>query len=392
MFLHHTLTFRVPLLPLWAIALVYLTSSVIFWHYRNGSWAHYARPFFRSAILGAVFWTEFAIWLSAPTAVQAAYWYLPNLYITSMSESLYVVYDRAVWPQLWPTVYAIGALGVLVTIGFTLTGHTVAMGRCLDGFYNLPIHPPIWLTIGELLTYGGSFTGFMIPSFYMIRVSHATTFRIYAVLSWISIPIYLNDVLGVRYFVTPYPMSWIASVFWIVIFWIELGRQIQKTQDRLQYDANTHAISRGYGEVLLQNWLQKGPVGLIYLDVDHFKQVNDTFGHHIGDLVLQAVVTRAQETCRAGDAIIRLGGDEFVIALPKIDPVEGERIMIRWNQAFHNPPIVAQTEDRTVMRPITLSLGWTWAPAGSSVERALHHGDTAMYAVKAVHHARQQPS
>jgi len=394
MFVYHSVTMRAPLLPMWGIALVYLTSSVVFLHYRTGSWARYARPFFRSALLGGVFWIEFALWLGAPTAHQAALWYLPNLpllllYITSMSESLYVVYGRAVWPRLWPSIYIIGGLGLLVTIGLTLFGHTIPMGRSLDNFYNIPQHPPLWLTLSELLTYAGSFTGFLLPSFYFIRTPHERAFRTYAFLSLASIPIYLNDVLGVRYFVTPYPLSWIASIFWITIFWIELGGQIQATQERLQYDANTHAISRGYGEILLQSLLSKQPVGIIYLDVDHFKRVNDTFGHHVGDQVLQAVVQRARAICRSEDAVVRLGGDEFVICLPGVDSADQDAIMARFNQGFHTPAILAKSDDHVLMQPITLSLGWTWASRGTSVDRALHYGDTAMYVIKAQHHQTQ---
>lgn len=397
MFLHHSVTIMDPLLPMWGIALVYLTSSVVFLHYRTGSWARYARPFFRSALLGAAFWIEFALWLSAPTAQQASQWYLPNLpllllYITSMSESLYVVYNRDVWSRLWPSIYLIGGVGLVVTIGLTLTGHTVPMGRSLDGFYNLPLHPPIWLTLSELLTYAGSFAGFLLPSFYFVRAPHTRrAFRIYALLSLASIPIYLNDVLGVRYFVTPYPLSWIASVFWIIIFWIELGGQIQATQERLQYDANTHAISRGYGEIVLQSLLSQQSLGIIYLDVDHFKRVNDTFGHHIGDQVLRAVVERAQAACRSGDTIIRLGGDEFVICLPGAEQTDQHAIMTRFDHAFHTPPILAKSDDGILVQPIALSLGWTWAPRGTSVDRALHHGDTAMYAIKAQHHHPHSP-
>jgi len=394
MFLHHSTIVMDPLIPLWGIALVYLTSSVVFLHYRTGSWARYARPFFRSALLGAAFWVEYAVWLGSPTAHQAALWYLPHLvllllYITSMSEALYVVYGRAVWPWLWPGTYTFGGLGLLVAIGFTLLGHTIPMTRGLDGFYNMPLHPSIWLTLSELLTYAGSFTVFLLPSFYFIRAPHKRAFRTYAFLSLVSIPIYLNDVIGIRYFVTPYPLSWIASVFWIIVFWIELGGQIQATQERLQYDANTHAISRGYGEILLQSLLSKQPVGIIYLDVDHFKRVNDTFGHHVGDQVLQAVVQRARAICRSGDVIIRLGGDEFVICLPGADPANQDTIMARWNQAFHTPPMLAQSDDHVLVQPIALSLGWTWAAQGTSVDRALHHGDTAMYAIKAQHHQSQ---
>ena len=63
----------------------------------------------------------------------------------------------------------------------------------------------------------------------------------------------------------------------------------------------------------------KTPFAIVSLDLDHFKEVNDTYGHHIGDEVLKAVAEKCQETIRKTDFLGRIGGEEFAIGMPNID-------------------------------------------------------------------------
>lgn len=65
---------------------------------------------------------------------------------------------------------------------------------------------------------------------------------------------------------------------------------------------------------------------LLYIDVDHFKAINDTWGHQAGDKVLVAIARRLEQICRPGDTIVRLGGDEFVVVLPNVDSCTAKQV------------------------------------------------------------------
>lgn len=82
---------------------------------------------------------------------------------------------------------------------------------------------------------------------------------------------------------------------------------------------------------------------VLFVDLDHFKKINDTYGHHVGDLVLKAVSTCILQTCRNSDLIGRVGGEEFSIFLPETD-ISGAMIFaekLRANIEQLLPPIIA---------------------------------------------------
>ena len=121
------------------------------------------------------------------------------------------------------------------------------------------------------------------------------------------------------------------------------------------------------------------PVAVMILDLDRFKEVNDTLGHHIGDLLLQQVGVRLQSTLREGDTIARLGGDEFAILLPV---VAGERAAAQ----------VARKIVEVLEEPFTLK-GWTFdieasigialcPEHGNTVDALMQRADVAMYLAK----------
>ena len=83
------------------------------------------------------------------------------------------------------------------------------------------------------------------------------------------------------------------------------------------------------------------PVAVLMCDIDHFKQINDQHGHHVGDDVICALVAVARNTMRDSDSIARWGGEEFVLLLPRTTLDGGRQFADRLRQAFAQRPITA---------------------------------------------------
>ena len=94
-----------------------------------------------------------------------------------------------------------------------------------------------------------------------------------------------------------------------------------------------------YLDTRIEEARQKAAIfGLIYVDLDLFKQVNDLYGHHIGDLYLQEVPLRMKQQLRTDDMLARLGGDEFAVLLPLVrNRAEVEEIAQRLEHCFDDP-------------------------------------------------------
>jgi diguanylate cyclase (GGDEF)-like protein len=119
---------------------------------------------------------------------------------------------------------------------------------------------------------------------------------------------------------------------------------------------------------------------VMLMDLNHFKEINDTLGHHQGDRLLQEVATRLRATVRASDTVARLGGDEFGILLygtasPDDAGAVAETVLTRLREPF--------LVDATTLQ-IGGSIGLAWCPEhGSDVETLIQRADIAMYAAKA---------
>jgi two-component system, cell cycle response regulator len=115
-------------------------------------------------------------------------------------------------------------------------------------------------------------------------------------------------------------------------------------------------------------------LGLIRVDIDHFKDINDTRGHQAGDRVLADVARRLAGAVRGGDELARWGGDEFVVLLPDTDRAGIVRAAERLRAAVASAPVAGI--------PVTISAGWAhWA--GDTADDLLVRADRALYAAKA---------
>ena len=157
---------------------------------------------------------------------------------------------------------------------------------------------------------------------------------------------------------------------------LALAERRAKT-DALTGLANNRNVQDTVKRMVAQASRTVAPLAALALDLDHFKQINDSYGHPIGDAVLAAVGSTLTATVRDGDFVGRAGGEEFLILLPDTN-TDGAQLVAETIRAA-----VAAIAIPTVERPITASLGIAILPdhAGDATS-LLRHADQALYTAK----------
>ncbi|RBA23599.1 PAS domain S-box-containing protein/diguanylate cyclase (GGDEF)-like protein [Herminiimonas fonticola] len=151
-----------------------------------------------------------------------------------------------------------------------------------------------------------------------------------------------------------------------------------------QYDQLTALPNRGFLYDRLKVALatarrEQGRLSVLYLDLDKFKQVNDTLGHDIGDLLLQEVAKRLKQCMRESDTVARIGGDEFVVLLPSISlPEQAELVAEKVRHAL-NSPFNINGHYLNIRSSIGIAL---YPEHGDNEQQLLKHADNAMYLAK----------
>jgi diguanylate cyclase (GGDEF)-like protein len=121
------------------------------------------------------------------------------------------------------------------------------------------------------------------------------------------------------------------------------------------------------------------PLAVLFVDLDHFKQLNDSLGHGAGDRVLQAVANLLRSATRESDTVARLGGDEFVILIEQLDdPQRVIAVLHKLHERFQLPMLIDGHEVQ-----VQASMGVSLFPRdGDDIESLLQQADRAMYAAK----------
>lgn len=149
----------------------------------------------------------------------------------------------------------------------------------------------------------------------------------------------------------------------------------QKLKEELYKDPLTGAYNRRYYEEVVRKSI--GPAGIALMDVDDFKICNDTYGHHAGDLALEAAASAIQSCIRSSDLLIRYGGDEFLLVLPGIpsDILQGKLEQICTAAQMASVPGYPHFR-------VSLSIGGTIQSITDPVERIVRRADWLMYQAK----------
>jgi diguanylate cyclase (GGDEF)-like protein len=165
----------------------------------------------------------------------------------------------------------------------------------------------------------------------------------------------------------------------------QLAGAVAAVQELVVRDALTGLFNRKHMQDLLQHERERfRRTGVRFcvalIDVDHFKQVNDRWGHHTGDEVLAGVARAAQQALRDSDVICRWGGEEFLVLMPDTEPVcNGLKAMARLRSSVRRLPAPAQAPGLAV----TFSAGLATPLDDETIEQTLARADRALYAAKA---------
>ena len=182
----------------------------------------------------------------------------------------------------------------------------------------------------------------------------------------------------------------------IILLAIEDITERKKYEEKIQQMAfhdsltglpNRKLFSDRLGIVLAQAKRNKKKVGIVMLDLDNFKDVNDTLGHDVGDTFLKAVAERLSVTLRKSDTVARFGGDEFVLIFPDMEVIEEAiQVVQKIIDRFHKPFLID-----THQLVVTTSIGIAVYPNdGMDEEILMKNADFAMYQAKQAGRARYQ--
>lgn len=164
---------------------------------------------------------------------------------------------------------------------------------------------------------------------------------------------------------------------------VRLQRQMEEIEHRALYDQLTGLPNRNLfrdrlEQSILTSRRENTSSAVMFLDVDHFKEINDTLGHEAGDALLEVLTDRLRVQMRASDTLARLGGDEFAILCTGSAAAEASLLAERLHSALHGAVTV-----RDFPLEITMSIGVATFPEhGEDADTVLRHADVAMYQAK----------
>lgn len=158
-----------------------------------------------------------------------------------------------------------------------------------------------------------------------------------------------------------------------------LSLELQARTDSLTGIANRRAFLDRARTELARSERETRPLSLLLLDIDHFKKINDRFGHEMGDVLLVEFTQRVAAALRSYDQFARFGGEEFVVLLPGCDLAEALETAQRLRRAVGDTVFLIRGNEI----PMTVSIGVTQVrPDEHIIDGALSRADTALYAAK----------
>ncbi|MFJ4143244.1 diguanylate cyclase [Pseudomonas sp. NPDC089734] len=169
----------------------------------------------------------------------------------------------------------------------------------------------------------------------------------------------------------------------------DLKRVEQELRALSVTDVLTGAYNRRYLQERLHAELARidrhgGDLSVIMLDIDHFKRINDKYGHAVGDSVLQAISRRISQRLRCDDVFCRMGGEEFMVLCPGTQAAQAYQLALGLREALRNQPV-------DVVGQVTASFGIASWQKGEGIDALLVRADSGVYAAKQAGRDRVEP-
>ncbi len=164
-----------------------------------------------------------------------------------------------------------------------------------------------------------------------------------------------------------------------------LESELQQASQQLQEDPLTGALNRrgldvAFARDSVRALQSERPLAAALLDLDHFKQINDSYGHDFGDEVLRALVQVTRKLVRPGDSIARMGGEEFMVLFPETDAQAAQLVVQRLLQGFRNRRLLHRSTGQRV--ELSFSAGVAQCLVGEGFESLYERADAALRQAK----------
>jgi diguanylate cyclase (GGDEF)-like protein len=222
-------------------------------------------------------------------------------------------------------------------------------------------------------------SGWFAPTNVLLGVTGAFIGGAYEQLGPLVVGMFITPVLLMRYTLAFYARRSQETIRTLEEQAATLEKQAQRLEHQAVHDTLTDLPNRALLEDRLDALLREEVnVSLLLLDLDRFKEINDTFGHHYGDMLLRQVGARLQATVNAEQAVARLGGDEFGVVLPRTSGRQASEMAARLLAALRQPFVV-----EAVPVDISGSIGVAVGIHGDAdTATLLRQADIAMYVAK----------